>query len=188
MYRRYLKRFLDVFFSLIAIIILSPVFIVVGIIVFLQDYHWVIFKQTRVGRMAKLFTFYKFRSMPVNTPNVESSKVSQVKITPFGKIIRRTSIDELPQLFNILKGDMSIVGPRPPIPSQTRLIELRRKNSSLSCRPGLTGWAQINSYDFMPEEEKANFDGEYAKRISFSLDTQIILKTFLYLIKKPPTY
>lgn len=159
-----------------------------SIIIFIQDFGPVIFKQKRVGRHGKHFLFYKFRSMPVNTPNVISLEISQLKITPFGKIIRRTNIDELPQLFNIFKGEMSIVGPRPPIPSQTNLVEMRSKNGAVNCRPGLTGWAQVNSYDFMPEEQKAKFDGEYASNITIVMDIKIMIKTFTYLVKKPPVY
>lgn len=132
--------------------------------------------------------FYKFRSMPLNNPNVESHQKHLIKITPFGKLIRRTNLDELPQFWNVLKGDMSFIGPRPPIPSQVHLINLRQSNESLMLRPGLTGWAQVNSYDNMPEEHKAKFDGEYAQGISLKMDLLIILKTVVYFTKKPPTY
>jgi len=97
-------------------------------------------------------------------------------------------MDELPQLFNILKGDMSLIGPRPSLPDQTELIEIRSRNGSYDCRPGLTGLAQVNSYDYMPVAEKAAFDGRYAARITFINDVKIVLKTLLYLTKKPPTY
>ena len=103
-------------------------------------------------------------------------------------MIRRTNLDELPQLFNILKGDMSIVGPRPPIPSQQELTELRKANGAIACRPGLTGLAQVSSFDGMTVPQKAAFDGEYAKRISFVGDITIILRTFVYLLKPPPVY
>lgn len=126
--------------------------------------------------------------MPVKAANVPSVEAKKIRVTFFGKIIRRTNIDELPQLFNILRGDMSIVGYRPSLPTQEHLTKLRRGNKSLYCRPGLTGLAQINSYNFMPDEEKASFDGKYAENISFLSDVKIILKTFLYLTKRPPTY
>lgn len=188
MYQVFFKRLVDIFCSLLAIIVLSPILILSGLIIFFQDLGPAIFKQKRVGRNGHIFNFYKFRSMPVNTPNVQSSETNRLKITPFGKFIRRTNIDELPQLVNILKGDMSVIGPRPPIPSQTDLLQWRKENGSLACRPGLTGLAQVNSYDFMPVEEKAKWDGVYAKDISFIKDVAILLKTFLYLTKKPPTY
>jgi len=126
--------------------------------------------------------------MPVETPNVESHEKDKLTITPFGKIIRRTNLDELPQLFSILKGDMSLIGPRPPIPSQEKLIEMRKENGAIHLKPGLTGWAQVNSYDNMPDDVKAAYDGYYYENISFLLDVKIVLKTLLYLTKKPPSY
>jgi O-antigen biosynthesis protein WbqP len=126
--------------------------------------------------------------MPVETPNVESHEKDKLTITPFGKIIRRTNLDELPQLFSILKGDMSLIGPRPPIPSQDKLIEMRNENGAIHLKPGLTGWAQVNSYDNMPDDVKAAYDGYYYDNISFFLDVKIVLKTLLYLTKKPPSY
>lgn len=188
MYKLFFKRLIDVLASLGVLILLSPVMLLVALIIFFQDFGPVIFKQYRVGRGGRLFLFYKFRSMPVNTPNVQSFETKKLKITPFGKFIRRTSLDELPQLINILKGDMSLIGPRPPIPSQENLIRLRKGNGALNCRPGLTGLAQINSYDFMSEEEKAKWDGIYANAISFKEDTKIVFKTLGYLTSPPPTY
>src|SRR5690349_3633320 len=108
MYRRFFKRLIDILLASLALIILSLIMLICCLVIFLQDFGPVIFKQKRIGKEAREFWFYKFRSMPVNTPNVQSSETSKLKITSFGKIIRRTSIDELPQLVNILKGDMSI--------------------------------------------------------------------------------
>ena len=126
--------------------------------------------------------------MPVGTKNVSSDKLSDIKISKIGKILRRTNADELPQLFNILRGDMSIVGPRPCLLSQKELINLRIENKSINCRPGLTGLAQINSYDNMSIKKKAYYDYEYSKKMCFLLDIQIILRTFIYLISPPPKY
>jgi O-antigen biosynthesis protein WbqP len=126
--------------------------------------------------------------MPLNNPNVESHQKHLIKITPFGQLIRITNLDEIPQFWNVLKGDMSFIGPRPPIPSQTNLVKLRSLNSALKVRPGLTGWAQVNSYDYMPEIEKAKLDGEYAEGITLTLDLLILLKTVVYFTHKPPTY
>ena len=169
-------------------VLLSPLFLLLAAIIFVQDLGNPIFKQKRVGLNGNMFMFYKFRSMPQNNPNVESHQRHLIKVTPFGKLIRRTNLDELPQFWNVLRGDMSFVGPRPPIPSQVSLINLRRSNGSLMLKPGLTGWAQVNSYDNMPEEHKAKFDGEYARRISLKMDLLILLKTVVYFTKKPPTY
>lgn len=182
------KRLFDLILAILLIIGLAPVYLIIALIIFVQDFDTPIFKQMRVGKSGKEFMFFKFRSMPSKTPNVESHERSKLTITPFGKFIRRTNLDELPQFFNVLKGDMSFIGPRPPIPSQKKLIELRRNNKALSLKPGLTGWAQVNSYDNMPEEEKASFDGEYAERISMKMDLLILVKTVVYFTKKPPTY
>ena len=183
-----IKRLIDILASATVLVILSPIMLLIALVIKLQDGGPAIFKQNRVGKNGEEFLFYKFRSMPTATPNVVSSDVAKISITPFGKFIRRTNLDELPQLVNILKGDMSLIGPRPPIPSQQNLIRLRRDNGALSLRPGLTGWAQVNSYDYMIEEEKARLDGEYARRLSLSLDVKIVIKTLAYLTKTPPTY
>ncbi len=183
-----IKRFNDIIASLLIIIIMIPLFILIGLIIFLLDFHNPIFSHKRVGKNATLFSFYKFRSMPINTPNVESNELEEIKITFFGKLIRRLNLDELPQFFSILIGDMSLIGPRPPIPSQTNLINIRKENGSIKLLPGLTGWAQVNSYDNMPDYEKAALDGYYYKHVSFLLDLKIILLTLFYLTKPPPSY
>jgi O-antigen biosynthesis protein WbqP len=185
---KYIKRFFDILLSLILIILLSPIFFLIGIIIYFQDFGTPIFMQKRVGKAGKEFLFLKFRSMPLSTPNVESKDTSKLKITPFGKFIRRTNLDELPQFFNVLKGEMSFIGPRPPIPTQIDLIQLRKINGSLYLEPGLTGWAQVNSFDGMTANEKAYFDGVYAKKKSFFFDCNILLKTVIYFTKRPPTY
>lgn len=182
------KRLFDVLLSSLLIICLLPVFLIIALIIRVQDGGPAIFVQKRVGKNGKDFLFYKFRSMPISTPNVESHEVSKIKITPFGQFIRRTNLDELPQFINVLKGDMSFIGPRPPIPSQLDLIKMRNLNGSLIIKPGLTGWAQVNAYDGMSVETKAFYDGEYAKNISFCFDIEILFKTLIYFTKKPPTY
>lgn len=184
----FFKRLIDIVASLMVLLLLSPILLLIALIVFLQDLHNPIFIQERTGKYGNTFKFRKFRSMPINTPNVESHEKDKLKVTPFGKFLRRSNLDELPQLINILFGDMSLIGPRPPIPSQVNLIKLRKENGSLDIRPGLTGWAQVNSYDYMPETEKAELDGYYAKNISFILDVKIVLMTLSYLTKSPPTY
>lgn len=188
MYKYFFKRLTDILVSLSVLLILSPILFVVGLIIKLQDGGSVLFIQERVGRHVQNFKILKFRSMPVNTANVESKEVSQIRITGFGKFIRRTNIDELPQLINIFKGDMSLIGPRPCLPSQKELIELRLKGGAYKCKPGLTGLAQVMSYDNMPNEVKADWDSRYAQHISFINDMKIIFKTFVYLTKEPPTY
>ena len=187
-YKTFGKRFLDFLIVFIAVITLSPLIILVTFLIKCFDPGPIIFKQDRIGENGRKFKFYKFRSMPVNTGDKASDEIGQVKITWVGKVLRRTNIDELPQLFNVLKGDMSIVGPRPPILSQVELIELRRENGALQCLPGLTGLAQVSSFDGMTVSEKAYFDGEYANNLSFYLDLRIILNTFFYLLRPPPVY
>ena len=182
------KRLADIILSITLLFLLSPLFLLLSAIIFLQDFGNPIFKQQRVGMNGNIFMFYKFRSMPVNNPNVESHQGHLIKITPFGKLIRRTNLDELPQFCNVLRGEMSFIGPRPPIPSQVNLINLRQSNGSLMIKPGLTGWAQVNSYDNMSDENKAKFDGEYAGKISLKMDLLILIKTVVYFTKKPPTY
>lgn len=188
MYRVVGKRIVDLLTVFFSLIILSPVLLTISVLISIFDPGPIIFKQLRVGQDKKEFWFYKFRSMPVNTGNLASDKLGEVKFTWIGKLIRRTNLDELPQLLNILKGDMSIVGPRPPIPNQKELIALRIANQSIEIKPGLTGLAQINSFDGMSVSQKADFDGRYSKDICFVNDLKIILSTFTYLLKPPPVY
>ncbi len=188
MYKLFFKRLIDIVASLGTALILLPFLIIVALIIWLQDFGPIFFTHKRVGKAGNEFNFIKFRSMPVNTPNVESHETEKLQITPFGKFIRRTNLDEIPQLINIIKGDMSLIGPRPPIPTQKELLKMRKENGALAIRPGLTGLAQINSYNNMPDEEKAEWDGKYAKKITFTRDTKIVLRTLLYLTKEPPTY
>jgi O-antigen biosynthesis protein WbqP len=183
-----MKRIFDIFFSLFFLIILSPLILFFCLLIFLSDFKNPIFKQKRFGYEGKYFWFYKLRSMPVGTKDVPSHDANEVKITLIGKIIRRTSIDELPQLFNILIGDMSVVGPRPCILSQKNLISLRCKEDITSIRPGLTGWSQVNAYDGMPDEKKIEFDIYYKKNKSFIFDIKIIILTFFFIFKKQPVY
>lgn len=188
MYRLFGKRILDILGAIFALIFLFPIMLVVSILIKIFDPGKVIFKQIRVGKDGKHFLFYKFRSMPENTGDIPSDQLGQIKISLIGKIIRRTNLDELPQLINIINGDMSFVGPRPPIPTQEQLILLRKQNGALDCRPGLTGLAQVNSYDGMSVEKKCIYDGEYSKSISLINDVKIVFKTFSYLLKPPPKY
>ena len=188
MYLPFGKRLFDILASLTAAVILSPVLLVLALLIKIFDPGPFIFRQKRVGRKGIIFEFYKFRSMPVNTGDIPSDQVGKVKLTWIGSLIRRTNIDELPQRFTILMGDMSLVGPRPPLSSQEELINHRKSNGSIVCRPGLTGLAQISSFDGMSVAQKAELDGQYAQSISLINDILIILKTFSYLLKPPPVY
>lgn len=188
MYRNYFKRVLDIIVSFGAILVGIPIFFLVAIVIYLQDGGSPFFTQKRVGYAEKDFTLVKFRSMPVNTKNVPSTQTDKIRITPFGKFIRRSNLDELPQLLNILRGDISLIGPRPSLRNQTELVELRRSLNVYSAKPGLTGLAQVNAFDGMTDVQKSDWDGEYVKKITFSKDLKIIMRTFVYLTKKPPVY
>lgn len=184
-----IKRLFDILFAVVFTIVMSPFLIVIPIIIYLQDLNNPIFTQKRVGRYGKEFNFYKFRSMSIDTPDVESIEKEKLKITSFGRLLRKTNLDECPQMFNILKGDMSFIGPRPPIATQKELLALRKENGALDIQPGLTGWAQVNAYDNMPTEVKARYDGEYANKLSLKMDIIIFFRTFIYFfVKKTPTY
>lgn len=174
-----MKRVLDFLISLFALIILSPLFLIVSVGVLISDGSPVFFRQKRVGKNNELFEIYKFRTMKRGTENVASNDLSDadVKITRFGKILRATSIDELPQLLNILNGSMSLIGPRPLIPEETRIRELREKYNVYSVRPGITGWAQVNGRDNVSTEKKALLDKEYVEKQSLMLDIKIFFMT-----------
>ena len=188
MYISWGKRLFDIFFSILGIIALAPLLVILAILIYLFDKGPIFFCQERVGKDKEIFFIFKFRTMPVNTLNLPSSEISDIKITWIGRLLRRTNFDELPQLFNILRNEMSIVGPRPPIASQKELIQLRVNNGSIKCKPGLTGIAQIYGFDGMSNEKKANFDEAYSKDLTFFCDLKVILKTFNYLLNPPPKY
>ena len=176
MYQKYIKRMLDFMLSLAAIICLAPIYIIVTILVRVKLGSPVIFCQERPGKNEKIFKMYKFRSMTDERDDEGNLLSDEVRLTKFGKILRASSLDELPELFNILKGDMSIVGPRP------LLVEyLPRYNDIQKHRhdvlPGLTGLAQVNGRNAISWEEKFDWDIKYINNISFKLDCQIIFQT-----------
>ena len=182
-YYPFVKRASDLALAVLLMLLLAPVYLFLAFVIKLQDGGPAIFRQKRIGKNGEEFLFYKFRSMPLNTPNVESKETQKLHVTSFGKFIRRTNLDELPQFYNVLKGDMSFIGPRPPISTQVDLISLRNLNGSLKNRPGLTGWAQVNSYDGMSVIEKAKFDGEYSSKISFGFDVLILFNIISNMVE-----
>ncbi len=168
-----IKRAIDIILSLVGIFVLFFVFIVLIVAIKLDSKGPALFKQKRFGIGKRHFYIFKFRTMRIDTPkNIPTHMLENPDeyITAVGKFLRRTSLDELPQIFNILKGEMSIVGPRPALWNQHDLIEERDKYGANDVPVGLTGWAQINGRDELPIEVKAKFDGEYAKKISFLMD------------------
>lgn len=181
-----IKRIFDIILSLTGIIILSPVFIVIMIVIKLDSKGPILFKQKRVGIYKSYFNILKFRTMRIDTPkDVPTHMLENPEqwITRVGKFLRKTSLDELPQIWNIFMGHMSIIGPRPALWNQYDLIEERDKYGANDIRPGLTGWAQINGRDELPIDKKAYLDGEYVNRISFSFDIKCFLLTIVSVLK-----
>jgi lipopolysaccharide/colanic/teichoic acid biosynthesis glycosyltransferase len=175
-YRRYFKRPMDFILSLLAIIVLSPVLLVVALFVRVKLGSPVIFKQKRPGLNEKIFTLYKFRTMTDERDENGELLPDSVRLTKFGRLLRSTSLDELPELFNILKGDMSIVGPRPLLVQYLPLYNEHQKRRH-EVRPGLSGWAQVNGRNAISWEDKFNLDVEYVDNVSFILDWKIIFLT-----------
>ncbi|MEX2948685.1 sugar transferase [Staphylococcus warneri] len=173
-----MKRFFDITSSLFAIILFSPILLIISIAIKLESQGDAIFKQKRPGLYNKLFNIYKFRSMRIDTPNVATDLLDSTDyITKTGDFIRKTSLDELPQLFNIIKGDMSVVGPRPALYNQYELIEKRTKENIHTIKPGLTGLAQVMGRDDNTDDQKVRYDKFYLDNQSFKLDMYIIYKT-----------
>ena len=182
----FIKRIIDIIFSIICLIILIPVFLIISIAIKIESKGPVIFKQKRIGKGKKYFTIYKFRTMRNDTPKdmpTHMLKNASGCITKVGNILRKTSLDELPQLLNILKGNMSIIGPRPALWNQDDLVEEREKYHANDIRPGLTGWAQVNGRDELEIPIKAKFDGEYIQKISLMFDIKIFFKTIINVFK-----
>ncbi len=181
------KRALDFVLSLCALIFLSPVMLIVAVCIKCEDPGPVIFKQKRVGKNKQYFLLYKFRSMKMETPHDMPTHLlenPEQYILKVGKIIRKTSIDELPQLWNILKGDMSIIGPRPALWNQYDLIEERDKYGANDILPGLTGWAQINGRDELEIDVKSRLDGEYVEKMGFLFDCKCFFGTIASVLKR----
>lgn len=182
MYKHFFKRVIDLTLSFIGIIVLIPVWIVLGLAIFVTDPGPIFFKQKRVGKNKKLFRILKFRTMKKSTPHDVPTHLlenPEQYITKVGKFLRKTSLDELPQIFNIFAGQMSIIGPRPALWNQDDLVAERDKYGANDVKPGLTGWAQINGRDELEIPVKAKLDGEYVEKLSFGFD----LKCFFGTIK-----
>ena len=183
MYKKYVKRILDFILSLIALILLTPILLVVYILVVLKLGRPVIFKQERPGKNEKIFTLYKFRTMTDEKDENGKLLPDSKRLTRFGKFLRSTSLDELPELVNIIKGDMSIVGPRPLLVEYLPLYNEEQKHRH-DVRPGLTGLAQVSGRNAISWEEKFEEDIEYIKKITFLRDFKIIIKTVGKVLKK----
>lgn len=181
-----IKRIIDISLSVIAMLFLWPFFLILAIWIKLDSKGPVFFKQKRVGKNKEYFYILKFRTMKTDTPNNMPTHMLQNPdsfITRIGKFLRKSSLDELPQIINILKGEMSFIGPRPALWNQYDLIEEREKNGSNDVYPGLTGWAQINGRDELPIEVKAKLDGEYVKKMSLMFDLKVFIKTAFSVLR-----
>ena len=187
MYQRYIKRLLAIVLSLGGLFCLSWLFLILIIAIKLDSPGPVFFKQKRVGANKRYFNIIKFRTMRIDTPRDMPTHLLEDPdqyITRVGKFLRKTSLDEIPQLWNILAGDMAVIGPRPALWNQYDLLEERDKYGANDIRPGLIGWAQINGRDELEIEEKARLDGEYTQNLTFAFDVKCFLGTILSVIRK----
>ena len=184
---RYIKRIIDILLSGLAIIILSPLLLILCIAIKLDSPGPIFFTQKRVGIHKTYFQIYKFRTMRTDTPKDMPTHMlanPEQYITKTGRFLRKTSLDELPQIFNIFKGDMSIVGPRPALWNQDDLVAERDKYGANDVTPGLTGWAQINGRDELEIPVKAKLDGEYVKKYGFTMEVRCFFGTFLSVLRQ----
>jgi len=179
------KRAFDLTMSVLALLLLSPLLAVVSLVVFFDDGAPVVFKQNRVGKDNGLFKVYKFRTMRRETRNTAQNELrGEDCMTRSGKLLRVLSLDELPQLWNILKGEMSFVGPRPLIPEEDTIRQMRAEAGVYAALPGLTGWAQVNGRASVGDEEKVALDREYIERQSFWLDMKILVRTAFQVLTR----
>lgn len=186
MYKQFIKRLIDGVLSIIGIIVLAIPMLIIAVAVKIDDPGPVLFKQKRVGIHKTHFILYKFRSMKMSTPKDCPTHLLENPdqfITSVGRFLRKSSLDELPQLFNILMGHMSVVGPRPALWNQEDLIAERDKYGANDVRPGLTGWAQINGRDELEIDVKAKLDGEYVEKMSFGFDCKCFFGTIISVLK-----
>lgn len=194
MYKRFIKRLLGFILSLLALIVLSPVFLVISISIKVNSKGPVFFLQERLGKNGKVFKIIKFRTMIVNAEHIgDGLKIKSEndnRITKVGKILRKTSLDELPQLINVIKGDMSIVGPRPPVTYYPHKFDeySEKQKKRFEVRPGITGLAQIRVRNSASWDERIEIDVEYVKKVTFTQDVIIVLKTIMQVLKRENIY
>lgn len=185
-YEKVIKRVVDVIVSFLGLIILSPVYLVVIIAILIDDPGPIFFSQKRIGKNKRFFMLHKFRSMKMSTPHDVPTHMlenPEQYITKVGKFLRKTSLDELPQIWDIFIGNMSIIGPRPALWNQDVLTAERDKYNANDVKPGLTGWAQINGRDELEIPDKARLDGEYVEKISFPFDVKCFIGTIFSVAK-----
>jgi len=185
-YRHFFKRIIDLIVASISVVILSPLFLLLCLLIKIDSKGPILFKQRRIGKDKKEFMIFKYRSMKIDAPKDQPTHLlenPEAHITKVGKMLRKTSLDELPQLFNIVAGQMSIVGPRPALYNQDDLIAKREVVGANGIRPGLTGWAQVNGRDELPIDVKSRYDGEYVEKMSLLFDLKCFFLTFTSVAK-----
>lgn len=186
MYSKFFKRLIDIVLSGFALIVLSPLYLILILTIKIDSPGPVLFRQKRVGIHKTYFNILKFRTMQINTPHdVPTHMLENPEqwITKVGRFLRKTSLDELPQIAQIFTGKMAIIGPRPALWNQDDLVAERDKYGANDVKPGLTGWAQVNGRDTIEIEDKAKFDGEYVKNVSFKFDVKVFWQTILIVLK-----
>lgn len=186
MYKHFFKRLIDIVLSVIGIVVLALPMLIIAIIIKIDSPGPVLFKQKRIGIHKRTFSILKFRSMPITAPHdtpTHQLQNAEAMLSPWQRFMRKASIDELPQLFCIFVGQMSIIGPRPALWNQDDLIAERDKYGANDIKPGLTGWAQINGRDELEIEDKARLDGEYVEKMSFAFDCKCFFGTFKSVLK-----
>lgn len=184
LYKERVKPILDIFFACLLVIFFLPTFIIIAFLLKITTQDSVIYQQQRIGKNGQEFNIYKFRSMTGDAPILVGAERATIrkKVTKVGRFLRNTSLDELPQLFNVLQGDMSLIGPRPVVANEQELLDLRRESGVDSLMPGITGLAQIKGRKKLTDEQKAEFDAEYAREVSLFCDLSIIFKTIPVII------
>lgn len=185
-YKKFVKRILDLLLAIPMFVVLLIPLTVIGLVIKLTSKGPILFKQERYGRNSKPFLLYKFRSMTNKAPVKANSEFDDIAsyVTPFGMIIRKTSIDELPQLINIIKGDMSFIGPRPLAKTDSKVLFLRKHNGADQVLPGISGLAQVNGRNNLSDEDKAAYDVKYAAHLSFRVDMLLTVETFVSVMKR----
>ena len=185
-FQLFFKRLTDLALSLVTVMFFAPLMLLIAVAIKLDSSGPIIFQQKRVGTNGKFFNIYKFRTMRTGTPDLPTDQMLKMPspITPVGKFLRSSSLDELPQIFNVIKNEMSIVGPRPALYNQTELTQMRQAAGVLRFSPGITGWAQVNGRDELPDDQKVKMDKWYCDNWNYFLDWKIIIMTFQTVISR----
>lgn len=188
MYKKYLKNIIELLLSLILFIVLLPFLLILSFFLLILNGRPIFFIQKRFGLYNNYFNIYKFRTLKKGTKDIPTNQVAEYEYTKLGKFLRRSNLDELPQLVNVIKGEMSLVGPRPALYNQINLKNLRAQNSIQGLKPGITGYAQVHGFENMSDEDKNKFDLYYLNNLSIMLDLKIMISTFKFFFKKAPKH